>query len=415
MTEQTDSPNNLSKLFQRGASSLSEGDLDAAKNDFALAYEQNPEHQGVNYYLAYIAEQQQDYPSAQTHYRKTIAIGPPMRQAFVQLARIYQLENRPADALNVLVQAEQHFPKDREILYLRGKIAAQLIPGWHLPMLADKARNNAYEKAINETVKEGDIVLDIGTGSGLLAMMAARAGAAHVYACEMEEAMASLAKKVIAQNGLSDKITVINKHSTQLLIGEDLPERADVMVTEIFDRALVGEGMLPTISHARSSLLKPNAKIIPQGASLKGAIVDSPHFNRFHTVGEVNGFDLSAMNVLAHPMAYKDGLINLKQPQGRTVLSHPFLIKRFDFQTLSSLTFRSELSIPITTEGTGDAVLMWFDLHLSPNSHYTTEHVQSHNHWRQATQLLLDRPSLSRGQNLKLTATYFGYFDFICR
>jgi len=415
MTNTPDMTKPLSQLLQEGTSALSSGDFETAKMCFIFAHEKEPDHQYVNYYLAYIAEQQQDHASAQNHYQKVIALDPPMRQAYVQLARIHQLENHYGAALAVLMQAEQHFPNDREILYLRGKMAAHIIPGWHLPMLADDERNNAYEKAINETIQDGDIVLDIGTGSGLLAMMAVRAGAAHVYACEMEEAMAILAKQVIAQNGLSDKITVINKHSTQLMIGEDLPTRADVLVTEIFDRALVGEGMLPTIIHARSALLKPNAKIIPQGASLRGCFVESPHFHRFHHVAEVNGFDLSAMNVLAHPMAYKDGLINLKQSQGRRLLSDPLEIKRFDFEKLGSLTFRSEAETTIIADGTADAILMWFDLHLSENSHYTTAHVESHNHWRQATQLLLDRPQVQTGQALSITTTYFGYFDFICR
>jgi predicted RNA methylase len=102
----------------------------------------------------------------------------------------------------------------------------------------DSERNEAYRRGIEATVEEDDLVVDIGTGSGLLALMAANAGAQHVFAIEGDPSLERAARKVIAANGKAETVTVVGRHSTQVKIGfgSDVPTGADVIVTEIFDR-----------------------------------------------------------------------------------------------------------------------------------------------------------------------------------
>lgn len=71
---------------------------------------------------------------------------------------------------------------------------------------------------------EGVTALDIGGGTGLLSMFAAAAGARHVYCCEMNPHLADIARKCIATNGFTDRITVIAKHSKDIQVGVDIPQ-----------------------------------------------------------------------------------------------------------------------------------------------------------------------------------------------
>jgi len=100
-------------------------------------------------------------------------------------------------------------------------------------------------------------VLDIGTGTGLLSMMAVVAGATSVVACDAFTPMLECAKKVIKRNGFSDSdIKLIPKRSTELVVGVDLPARCNILVTEVFDTELIGEGAVRTYNHAREELME---------------------------------------------------------------------------------------------------------------------------------------------------------------
>lgn len=106
-------------------------------------------------------------------------------------------------------------------------------------------------------------VLDIGTGTGLLSMLAVRYGADSVVACEAFLPMANCAVEIISENGFSEKIKVIRSHSTSLKIGEKevLKQKANILVSEVFDTELIGEGALGTFNHALQNLLQVNKNI----------------------------------------------------------------------------------------------------------------------------------------------------------
>jgi type II protein arginine methyltransferase len=165
------------------------------------------------------------------------------------------------------------------------------VPDFHVRMLRDGLRNAAYRAAITRFAP-GRSVLDIGTGSGLLAMMAARAGAARVYACEANPMLAASARAVIAANGLADRIRVFDCHSGKLDRNRDLDGGVDLIVSEVFCHTLIGEGVLGSLAHARAELAAPGALFLPAHASIEVALAELPPL--VETVGPVEGFDLGA-------------------------------------------------------------------------------------------------------------------------
>lgn len=168
------------------------------------------------------------------------------------------------------------------------------VPKFHAGMLHDDRRNQAFEEAIVGSVA-GKSVLDIGAGSGLLAMIAARAGAGRVYACEANSALAATAREIVAANGFGEGIRILSKHSTNLDPEADLDGGVDVIVSEIFAHDLIREGCLPSLGDAMARLARPGAVVLPARAAIRVALAhhDGPIAA---PVGEVCGFDLARFN-----------------------------------------------------------------------------------------------------------------------
>ena len=140
--------------------------------------------------------------------------------------------------------------------------------GWadpveHARMLHDDRRTRHYLEAIRAAVRPSDVVLDIGTGSGVLAVAAARAGARRVYAVEASD-IADVAKDVFERNGVADRVTLIPGWSRQI----ELPEPADLLVTEVIGNEPLEEEILETTLDARARLLAPGARLIPHALTL---------------------------------------------------------------------------------------------------------------------------------------------------
>ncbi|CAN8070360.1 unnamed protein product [Agarophyton chilense] len=284
-----------------------------------------------------------------------------------------------------------------------------------LSMLRDSARCRKYVAAITTALQHHNLarVLDIGTGTGLLAKIAAKNGAAHVDAIEMFGTLAQLAREIIAENNLSSKITVhescsndmgVKSNSTSpscnlddqtessLSPTEDqrlmIPTRADILVTEIFDSALLGEGCLQSIKHAHEHLLRQNAVVIPAKATVFGVALNSDFLSRFFRLP--SHFPLHRSSEGPKCIGYSMGIpihMDVLRDDQFKVLSDPFQVFTFDFSRAcisSCLNRKKTVHVPRNTPGRADVVMTWWELDLCGNGTITystkpgTENWQDH-------------------------------------
>ncbi len=127
--------------------------------------------------------------------------------------------------------------------------------------LRDRKRTEAFQKAINEVVKPGDNVIEIGAGSGILSLFACTAGAARVTAVEIDPALADLVATSARDNGFGDRLSVLSGDGQDV----DLPE-ADVVIAELIDTGLLDEQQLPVMNSLVSrGVITSRTRVIPYG------------------------------------------------------------------------------------------------------------------------------------------------------
>lgn len=198
-----------------------------------------------------------------------------------------------AKAAAIAREALRQRPDDVRLQQAATLVLSRTIPHYHVPMLCDEPRNQAYEAAIKRAAASSKQVLDIGSGSGILAMMAARAGAGHVIGCEVNPMLAEAAGENVSRNGLQERVRILARRSTELQ-PTDLPQPADLIVTETFGHDLVGEGALESIADAVARLATPNVRVIPARGMVMVALAEFPR--RPANVQTVCGLDVSAIN-----------------------------------------------------------------------------------------------------------------------
>lgn len=392
----TSAVNNLGIALKR------EGELDKALACFREAVLRQPDYLDAHYNLADVYHQFDDQPEAERHFRRAIEIDANCAPAHCGLAQSLSEQNRNEESLAVLKAATERLPEDEDVQFALRLAMAGMIPAWHIPMINDDERNAAYERALNRAVTPDSIVLEIGTGSGLVAMMAARAGAKHVVTCEAVPILAARAKETIARNGFSDRITVLSKRSTQVKLGEDLPEKADIFVSELINIGMLAPNMLPIIQHARANLVKPEAKIIPEAAVVWGVLMQCDHLAQINPVRTIAGFDMGVFDIFRSP-GYAQ--IDLGADPHR-VLSGRVRVLDFDFRKATKSEDLRPLAVSATHSGTCHGVCFWFDLILDEATTYRSESRSRTNHWKQAIHFFPEPIAVEPGDRLDIAAGY---------
>ncbi len=213
-----------------------------------------------------------------------------------------------------------------------------------------------FAEALARVVRPGDAVLDIGAGTGLLAMLACRAGARHAYAIEAGPA-ALLAQAAVDANGLADRVTVIRGWSTETT----LPERANVLVTETLWNFGVGEGLVGWVADARERLLTPDAAIIPQAFDIVVAPIEAARVAKRIEVPclQRHGIDVDVLGqyLPEHPQ------IEALLPNH--LLGPPAVLASVDLRQPVDALLEGHVELTVERSGTLNGVGGWFDAQLA--------------------------------------------------
>lgn len=142
----------------------------------------------------------------------------------------------------------------------------------HEEMLKDSVRTRTYQRAIEDNPEDfkDKIVLDIGCGTGILSIFAARAGAKHVYAVENAE-IAIFAREIVKRNGLESKITILKGKMEEVVLPVD---KVDIIISEWMGYFLLYESMLDCVLWARDKYLVKGGKMLPDRAEIYVAAIE---------------------------------------------------------------------------------------------------------------------------------------------
>lgn len=378
------------------------GNLGEAEFCFRHSLALRPKNLDAAYNLAALLLYTDRLDEAGRLFANVLAGDPSRGEAAIGLAQVFQGQGRIDDAIALLTGVHNRMPDNSDVLFALQLLRSTQIPAWHIPMINDHERNDAYEAALLNNVRDGDVVLEIGTGSALVAMMAARAGADHVYTCEMHKPLVEVARETVAVNGYSDRVTVIGKKSTDLEIGQEMPEKADVFVSELINVGMLAPDMLAILQHARQNLLKPGAKIIPAAATVWCSLVQADDLRRISPIRTISGFDMSRFDQFRTP-GYCTLDLAADQHQ---LLSNPEKAWFFDFYKNMPASASKALTVTASETGIAHGVAFWFDLHMDEKVTYHSNSPTRTNHWKQAVYFFGQDLPVVKGQPVMIGTGY---------
>jgi protein arginine N-methyltransferase 1 len=230
-------------------------------------------------------------------------------------------------------------------------------------------------------VRPGDVVVDIGTGTGLLAFFACQAGAGRVFAIE-EGPIVNLAREIARINGFTDRIEFFDDRSYRV----ELPELADVLVSETLWNFGIGEGMVGTLSDARDRFLKPGARVIPAAVDLHVAAVqaDGVYAMLHDRPPDRHGLDLSPIR------NYQVNNVHMPHLSDEDFLAEPALLVSTELDESAAADFDSVVTVIATRHGVMHGTCGWFRSRLSPSVVLDNEPPSVKSSWAHAFLPVLD-------------------------
>ncbi len=264
----------------------------------------------------------------------------------------------------------------------------------YLDMLADRERMRVYREAIEAVVRPGDVVAVLGTGLGVLALMALNAGASFVYAIDAKPASLWLARKIAGANDTAGRIQFIHGDVRTI----ELERRVDVVVNELVGNFGTDEGIHESVQVFAEKNLLPGGRIVPE--RLRTQLVPVEYGGGFYGVfrGDNEGLDLRpALDVRYAPRAI---LHTLRDPPKE--LAPPAQVEEIQF--FSSMTGQRNMEVrlefTVNVAGSLQGFVGSFDCRLAPGIELTTWPASPTSHWEHWHWPVIPPVSVSVGDRL---------------
>lgn len=245
----------------------------------------------------------------------------------------------------------------------------------HRFLLEDAVRTQAFRDAIHEVVRPGELVADLGTGTGVLACFACQAGARRVYAVERSEIIQT-ARQLAAANGYTDRIVFLRGDAADVV----LPEQVDVVIGELLGPMGFDENLLPLFERAVRAHLAPGGRLVPASLAVFAAPWETPSF--YGSIDfwgrEHYGLRFDPVRALAMNQVYGAPL----DPAG--ALAPADALWRLALPGLLPDPASAALSFEVQRHGTLHGFAGWFEAGLSSRVTLTTSPSAPPTHWGQA-------------------------------
>lgn len=265
-------------------------------------------------------------------------------------------------------------------------------------MVGDRWRTDAFAAAIKDAVQPGDVVLDVGTGTGVLAMLAAKAGARQVYAIDQAE-IAQTAANLVKANNLQDTVKIMRGPAAEL----ELPEKVDLVISEWLGHMAFVENMLDDVILARDANLRAGGRMLPATVQVMLAPLGDPVLYHHDGPGywrrKVHGLDFSSLE----PLELRQGRTLQTRIEPATLLSKPATLVDLDLAQagLNDPYGDGEVELEIMHDGVLTGFAGWFETDLSKNVRLDTGPFEPETHWSQTSFCCEPRP-VRAGEKLTL-------------
>ncbi|CEJ90714.1 Putative Protein arginine N-methyltransferase 1 [[Torrubiella] hemipterigena] len=267
-------------------------------------------------------------------------------------------------------------------------------------MLKDEVRTRSYMNSIvqNKHIFKDKVVLDVGCGTAILSMFAAKAGAKQVIGVDMSTIIFK-AREIVAANGLSDKVTLIQGKMEEIVLPV---EKVDIIISEWMGYFLLYESMLDTVLYARDKYLAKDGLIFPDKATIFFAGIEDGDYKE-EKIGfwdNVYGFDYTPLKetALSEPLV---DTVDIK-----TVVTDPTPVLTLDLYTCTTadLAFNTPFTLSVKRDDFIHAFVSWFDIDFTachkPIRFSTGPHTK-YTHWKQTVFYLKDVLTVQNGEEVQ--------------